>query len=207
MICKICKKEYEYSRQKGHSHNICNSCRQNYRKKLLKHRAVLYKGGKCEKCGYDKCEDALSFHHIDPNEKEFKISGKYNISWDRVAKELDKCSLLCCNCHMEEHAKDRLSLDDYSKWIVPQEEKSKEFSNAKNRKEKELQKIAEENNTTVDIIIKSHYLSRKTKRPSKEEFFKELTKLDGNMSELAKKYKISSKAIKKWITSYEKYGI
>lgn len=42
--------------------------------RLLKHKLVEYKGGKCEKCGYNKCEGALHFHHINPDEKDFTIS-------------------------------------------------------------------------------------------------------------------------------------
>lgn len=75
----------------------------NYRIRL-KHRLVLYKGGKCEKCGYDKIQylRAFDFHHIDPNLKEFNISGN---TWGfaRAKKEVDKCRLLCSRCHAEEH--------------------------------------------------------------------------------------------------------
>jgi hypothetical protein len=72
------------------------------RRHRLKEMAIEYKGGKCERCGYDKSKRALSFHHLDPNEKEFAVSSA-NKSWDSVKKELDKCILVCCNCHMEIH--------------------------------------------------------------------------------------------------------
>jgi hypothetical protein len=71
----------------------------------LKLRAVEYKGGECEICSYDKCPQSLQFHHKDPAEKEFSLSTKgIARSWDRVKKELDKCSLVCANCHGEIHA-------------------------------------------------------------------------------------------------------
>lgn len=73
-----------------------------YRKRQ-KEKAVEYKGGKCEKCGYNKCITALEFHHKDPDEKEFSFSKYANNSWDKVQPELDKCALLCANCHREEH--------------------------------------------------------------------------------------------------------
>jgi len=67
--------------------------------------AIDYKGGKCIVCGYNKCTWALEFHHIDPKEKEFSISDKgYTRSWDKVKIELDKCVLLCANCHREVEA-------------------------------------------------------------------------------------------------------
>lgn len=63
---------------------------------------VDYKGGKCEKCGYDKCIDALEFHHRDQSEKDFTIGGK-SWSFDRLKNEADKCILVCANCHREIH--------------------------------------------------------------------------------------------------------
>lgn len=63
---------------------------------------VEYKGGECERCGYNKCIDALEFHHRTPNEKDFTISGK-SWSFERLKKEADKCILVCSNCHKEIH--------------------------------------------------------------------------------------------------------
>ena len=76
------------------------------RRKKVREMAVAYKGGKCENCGYDHCMDALEFHHLNPLQKDFNISSKgYTRSWDRVKAELDKCILLCANCHREVHVK------------------------------------------------------------------------------------------------------
>ena len=72
----------------------------------VKKKLVEYKGGKCEKCGYDKCVDALEFHHKEPKEKDFKISGK-SWSYERLKKESDKCILVCSNCHKEIHSENR----------------------------------------------------------------------------------------------------
>jgi len=56
-------------------------------------------------CGYDRCSGALDFHHIDPKEKEFGLSVKrLTRSWEKMKKELDKCVLICANCHREVHA-------------------------------------------------------------------------------------------------------
>lgn len=66
--------------------------------------AIAYKGGKCEKCGYNKCAAALDFHHRDPTQKELNIGGKAQTwAWARIKAELDKCDLLCSNCHREVH--------------------------------------------------------------------------------------------------------
>ena len=75
-------------------------------RKNIKKKAVEYKGGKCQECGYDKCIRALKFHHLNPNEKDFNISGQRNIrKWDKIKEELDKCILVCGNCHDEIHEK------------------------------------------------------------------------------------------------------
>lgn len=68
----------------------------------IKIKAVNYKGGKCCRCGYNKCLSSLHLHHTDPTEKEFTISSK-SYSWERIKEELNKCILLCANCHGEEH--------------------------------------------------------------------------------------------------------
>lgn len=80
----------------------------NHRQKL-KDKAVEYKGGKCEKCGYDKCNWAFDFHHLDPNEKDFGLSTYSTLSWDKIKKELDKCIMVCANCHREIHYGEYLS--------------------------------------------------------------------------------------------------
>lgn len=68
---------------------------------LLKEQYVAYKGGKCQICGYNKCLGALEFHHRDPNEKEFNLS-VFRRDFESVKSELDKCDLLCANCHREQ---------------------------------------------------------------------------------------------------------
>ena len=72
----------------------------------LRQKAAAYKGGACENCGYNKCFAALEFHHRNPSEKSFTISKRYSYSWQRIKKELDKCIMLCANCHREFHARE-----------------------------------------------------------------------------------------------------
>lgn len=68
----------------------------------LKIKAVALMGGSCQICGYDRSVRALTFHHLDPSQKDFSISKRVK-SWDRVQEELKKCLLLCCRCHAEVH--------------------------------------------------------------------------------------------------------
>lgn len=61
-------------------------------------------GNKCAICGYDKCTQALEFHHF-TDDKNFVIAnvGYKNFSWIKLLKELKLCMLVCKNCHTEIH--------------------------------------------------------------------------------------------------------
>ena len=92
----------------------CKKCDYLYTKRYKeknKLEAISYGGGCCQKCGYDKCIDSLHFHHIDPSKKEFGIfesrpGYKKVRNIELLKKEMDKCILLCANCHMEIHSED-----------------------------------------------------------------------------------------------------
>jgi len=76
-------------------------------------RMVEAMGGKCQICGYDKCYEAMEFHHFDPKEKEFNV-GRIRanpISWIKITEELKKCILICNRCHSEVH---------YNKAVLPE---------------------------------------------------------------------------------------
>jgi len=78
------------------------------RRKKIRQMGVEYKGGKCIIRGYDKCIQALDFHHLGHTGKDFGISDKgytHSCSWKKVRDELDKCILVCANCHDMLHAK------------------------------------------------------------------------------------------------------
>lgn len=69
----------------------------------LKQKAVDYLGGKCQRCGYNKSLRSLVFHHTDPSQKEFSLGKRKCLNWPDTVKELNKCQLLCANCHGEIH--------------------------------------------------------------------------------------------------------
>ncbi len=100
--CKVCNKNYPG----GHSQHrsICNVCRTSNSRKNKKIKAVEYMGGKCIVCNYDKCIAALSFHHIEPHEKEFGFSSNMTKPFEILRIELNKCIIVCSNCHSEIHA-------------------------------------------------------------------------------------------------------
>lgn len=71
-------------------------------RRKIKARAIAYKGGACNSCGYAKCPAALQFHHLDPTRKDFQISGNAK-AWEKIVVELDKTVMVCANCHFELH--------------------------------------------------------------------------------------------------------
>ena len=105
-ICKDCGIEgAEHFYVKGYRYQ-CKKCwnRRTYqvaRDKL--NQLIIERGGKCENCSYNKCFSALQWHHEDPTQKEFGISGKRGAPIDKLRQETEKCKLLCANCHAEAH--------------------------------------------------------------------------------------------------------
>ena len=117
--CKICTEcnvnknltEYHYhNKDKTQYAAKCKTCRNNadvLKMRQLKDIFLKYKGEQCSVCGYNKCKGALEFHHLDPNEKEFNISDYKKIGINKeVLEELDRCIVLCSNCHRETHYND-----------------------------------------------------------------------------------------------------
>lgn len=98
---KECKCKDYYSKHK----NTAYSQKKDYHGAILKYKLVPDRGGKCERCGYDKNLAALEFHHMDPQLKLFTLNAR-NIerrSDEEVLEEYKKCELLCSNCHAELH--------------------------------------------------------------------------------------------------------
>lgn len=78
-----------------------------FRWRATKKKAIAYKGERCCRCGYDEHPAALQFHHLDPKEKDVSWTKLRLRSWEKIQKELDKCILLCSNCHAIEHSKSK----------------------------------------------------------------------------------------------------
>lgn len=70
-------------------------------------KAINYLGGKCAECG-EKNQFKLTFHHINMDEKEFEIADLDERRWSKLKSEIDKCELLCHNCHYKKHYDNRI---------------------------------------------------------------------------------------------------
>lgn len=113
-ICTICKQEkplssfYDNPLTKNGKGSQCKECDSSESKRInnqRKRELISKMGGKCAICGYSKNAAALEFHHTDKN-KEFNLSRSYKKYVSVLFKEIQKCELLCSNCHRECHNPD-----------------------------------------------------------------------------------------------------
>ena len=152
------------------------------RRKDIKTKAIAYLSGKCF-CGYSKCERALEFHHLDPAKKDFNISRSgYTRSWKSVKNEIEKCILVCSNCHREIHD----GMHDQLELIKLQECQLKNGIDL----EKEKIKI---------IKIKDTYF-KETKRPDKEILEELIWRLP--CVKIGQLFGVSDNAVNKWCKIY-----
>lgn len=80
----------------------CKDCTNNaVKQRIIK--AKQDRGGCCKICGFNSFLRALEFHHLDPTQKDIEISRAKSIGLERFNKELEKCILVCANCHRGIH--------------------------------------------------------------------------------------------------------
>lgn len=102
--CRDCANKYmrQYYKKKKHKHKKAVAKVTNYKRAKMG-RYKLERG--CCRCGYNEHPSALSFHHLDPEEKEFTIGSNIHLPWEILLVEIEKCEVLCMNCHAIEHSK------------------------------------------------------------------------------------------------------
>lgn len=168
----------------------------------LKTRAVYVLGDKCQCCGYDKCIQALDFHHLDPTQKDFSFSDNVNRSWEKIKEELKKCILVCANCHREIHA-----------GLIDNTQLNSSYD--KNRAQEidilventKIHKIHYCKNCGVEIWAGSEYCPncsaiqrRKVERPTRDELKKLIR--EKPFTKIAEEYEVTDNAIRKWCKSF-----
>lgn len=117
-VCEECKKSlasdlfatFFDKRYKRYLRKRCKACdyllskKRHAKSRLAKKlKALAYLGGKCARCGYDRNPYVLDFNHKDPKRKLFSMTRLIEKrGWGEIVKELEKCEILCANCHREE---------------------------------------------------------------------------------------------------------
>lgn len=176
--------------EKG-GHTRCKKCAAEavtLRRRRIKLKAVEYLGGKCSVCGYNKCIDALEFHHKDTTQKDFGISSSgFSKAWSKIQKELDKCVLLCSNCHREVH-----------------------FDTKKNEITQIRQLIKPKCAVCGQVVKTSGHKycslqcarvgNRKCERPDKQTLINELK--NSSFVQVGKNYGVTDNAVRKWLKTY-----
>ena len=176
----------------------------NFRSRL-KERATYVLGEKCQICGYNKCIAALEFHHVNPEEKEITFSGNTNRSWEITRKEIQKCTLLCANCHREAH---NGFIDMDSLLSSFSEERAKEIDELVRLTKigkiwycKECGvEVTRGNTRCASCAAKDRRVTIDKERPTREEL-KQLIRTT-SFVELGRRYGVSDNAIRKWCDAY-----
>ena len=159
-------------------------------------------GNKCCICGFNSYPEALDFHHVNPEEKEFPLSSNVMKSLEKQLKEAKKCILVCANCHRGIHAgyieipknyKDFFNQERANKLISINEE----IKYGKKHYCCDCGKIISKDAVRcAECASKS---SRVVNRPNREEL-KQLIR-NKPFTQIAKQYGVSDNAIRNWCES------
>jgi len=174
--------------------NVLNA-RRNRRNNLIR---LL--GGKCCLCGYDKCDAALDFHHINPEEKEYGLGSGNCHSLEKDLQEVKKCILICANCHREIHHSNLYDNIDLFQYQIFSSEVLEELQQEK--KEYKCKNCGasitaySRSGLCVSCAQSSRYRHEVNNKPSREEL-KNLIR-EKSFVEIGKIYGVTDNAIRKW---------
>lgn len=168
----------------------------------LKERIIYVMGEKCQCCGYNKCNTALELHHLDPKEKDFSIGSNTNNRWQNVRNEIQKCILVCANCHREIH----YGLID-NNLLSPSflEDRAKEIdeliNNLKTHKISYCKFCGKEVWASNDCCKECSDMQRRVVERPTREILKEKIRTESFLA-ISREYGVSDNAIRKWCKKY-----
>ena len=179
----------------GNSENVVNFIKR--RKANL--RSVFH--SKCCLCGFDEVQEALEFHHINPEEKEFSIGNGLNQTKALSAQlaEIKKCILVCSNCHRGIHANIYQIPNNWEDFYDEEiaEQLLKDLEQVKTHQINYCQRCGKEISYHATYCSQCfHLIQQKCDRPSREELKEMIRTLP--FTHIAQKYEVSDKAIVKW---------
>jgi len=105
-----------YHKHKAERHDHLRALKKKYRNKK-KHLMLAVKGNKCVHCGieFDGTNACIfDFHHVVPASKSFNLNAQtaQNVAMDKMLVELEKCVILCTNCHRLHHNTDQVPITE-----------------------------------------------------------------------------------------------
>ena len=162
---------------------------------------VYVMGDKCQICGYNKCIKALEFHHINPEEKDLNFNKAESKSWEATKTELQKCILVCANCHREIHD----NLKAFSLQSSYNSERAEEITQRIYRLKTHQDTYCSSCGAVISAKAKlcpkcSHELHRIVERPEREVLKQEIRML--SFIKIGEKYGVSDNAVRKWCIGY-----
>lgn len=169
-------------------------------RKRRKENLVRVFGSCCSLCGYNKCIGALEFHHINPSNKKYQLSGNCHKIEEDI-EEAKKCLLVCSNCHKEIHMTSLYEEVDLWSYQTYNDDYASELTQ-KNKKEKEKKKcsgcgVEIGRFTKTGLCPSCFQLKRRIfKRPAREELKKMIRELP--FTKIAEKYNCTDNTIRKW---------
>ena len=214
-ICVCCgevklKTEF-YTNESGSCRGYCKRCSCKYhqdRVRKVKIKMVLYKGGSCERCGLrleNSHYSVFDFHHVDPLTKDPKFSGIKFQKWEKIKNEIDKCKLLCSNCHRITHAEISLSfkMDDVLVKMNSSSGKSLWIESDDKLNNCSCGKLIDRKS---DSCRKCYGVSlRRQKRPNLEVLLNDIEEL--GYKGTGRKYGVSDISIRKWLKNYQNSNV
>ena len=160
---------------------------------------------KCCLCGFDSFQEALEFHHVNPNEKEFTVMGTSQTSkaLEKQIPEVKKCVLLCANCHRGVHANLLKIPEDWQNLFNNEiAEQLLEENRLKRKKEPRFCiDCGKEISFTATRCIECENKRRATEKPVTREELKRLIRTIP-FSQIGELYHISDNGVRKWCKSF-----
>lgn len=210
-VCHLCLNKYPYEK----SRRYCRDCSPSVLdtghaahkadiRRVFKKTLVDLFNGECLHCKLKSDQSLYDFHHTDSNEKDFAISQDgHTRSLEKILKEVNKCVMLCKNCHALLHA--NIIVVDYSKFdrtLINQRIKMLEEYNTESYSIKCSECNKDLYGPTKSGMCKECLInSNRSKRPSPLELAKLVT--ETNFAEVGRMYNIKGNSVRKWCKNYD----
>lgn len=185
---------------RNNSQNVSNCI------KKRKHDLKSIFHNRCCICGFNAFDEALDFHHVDPTQKSFGLSAANSTtkSLEKQIEEVEKCILVCANCHRGIHAGYLNIPEDWQTYFS--KERAQELLDDKEYKTTHQDNYCQRCGKKIDssstfCVDCWNIQQRVVERPSREELKTLIRTTPFTM--LARRYNVSDNAIRKWCDGYK----